>query len=157
MKKLVLTGILLLISGFARSEQCYFDGSGEATELAKELRSQNILPATDADILNYMLVSLSNDRIGVPADQMRHAKVYVRTSLEEIKNRKLEKKLKKAALTQIEKAYDSGRYAQSSAQEMWTEFYAPRISGIIKGRRNLLSKVSEVLDRAEISDCVLDR
>lgn len=157
MKKMGLLGILMLVSIFAKAEQCYFTSSGEVSGLVKELRGQNILPANDTDLLNLMLVSLNNDRIGITEDQMRHISVYVRISLEEIRNHKLEKELKKTAFKKIEDGYDAGKYSQSAARELWTEFYAPRISGIVKGRRNLLSRISEVLKSAEISVCVQSR
>ena len=154
MKKMGLLGILMLVSALARAEQCYFTRSSEVSGLAKELRGQNILPANDTNLLNFLLVSLNNERIGITEDQMRHVSVYVRTSLEEIRNHKLEKELKKVALKQLEDGYDAGKYSQLAARELWTEFYAPRISGIVKGRRNFFSRISEVLESAEASDCV---
>ncbi|MBI5754891.1 hypothetical protein HZA41_01585 [Candidatus Peregrinibacteria bacterium] len=153
MKNLALVGILMLISGFAGAEQCYVNKSGAVRDLALEMKSQKVFSSEDTDVLSLLLISLNNDKIGVPENFRKSASLHIQVSLEEIKSKKLQKALKKVALKQLEDEYDKGKYSQSDALEIWERFYAPRISEIVKGRRDLLSRILKVLENAEIADC----
>lgn len=153
MKKLSLAGFLMLASGFAKAGQCYVNSSAEVSDLVAEMKSQKVFPAGAGNLLGFMLSSLNNDKVGFLEMHKKLISSYVQTGLDEIKSQKLQKELKKAAMKQIEKGYDEGRYSQSDALDLWENIYAPRISEIVKGRRNLLLRILKVLDSAEAASC----
>lgn len=153
MRKLILPGILLLVSSFANAGQCYVNKSEEVSKLISEIKSQKVFPDSDGNLLGYLLFSLNNEEVGVLDMHKTLMSSYIQTSLGEIKGHKLQKALKKAAMKQLEIGFDQGKYSQSDALDIWQRSYAPRISEIVKGRQNLLSRILKVLDDAEAVSC----